>query len=304
MKVLAVINPRARASDPAVYEYLGALGQLGAETTLRFLSANEPPDSLLRDAADYDAVTAVGGDGTVSAIAYALRGSGVPVLAYPAGTANLTVRNLRLPTTPAALADATVARRTAVLDLGELSTAECEDCPARTVGFLVAAGAGFDAAIMEGAQSLKSTVGEGAYIIGALQNLAPTHARFSLVLDGKPVETEGIAVLIVNLARIQFDLAMAHGSDARDGLLEVIVVKTRTAAGLLPTVWAAMLDRIQEHPQRPGLAIHVASHVSVTADPPLPLQYDGELMACKTPAEARVLPGAATFIVTKESPYA
>jgi len=304
VNVLAVINPRARASDPAIYEYLGALGDLGAETTLRFLRGDEPPDALLLDATRFDAVAAVGGDGTVSAVAYALRASGIPVLAYPAGTANLVVRNLRLPTAPALLAQATVARRTAVLDLGELSTSACSDSPARTVGFLVAAGAGFDAAIMEAAQGLKTTIGEGAYIIGALQNLAPTHARFTLVLDGKPVETQGIAVLVVNLARIQLDLAMAHGSDARDGLFEVVVVKTRTAAGLLPTVWAAMLDRIQEHPQRPGLAIHTASHVSVTADPPLPLQYDGELMACKTPVEARVLPAAATFIVTDASPYA
>ena len=304
MKVLAVINPRARASDPAVYQYLTALGERGAEVTLRFLVKDEPPDALLPDAADFGAVAAIGGDGTVSAVAYALRGSGIPVLAFPAGTANLIARNLRLPNSPDALADATLAGRTAALDLGELSTADCGDSPGRTVGFMVAAGAGFDAAIMEAAQGLKTTIGEGAYIIGALQNLAPTVARFTLELDGTPVETEGIAVLIVNLARIQFDLAMAHGTDARDGLLEVIVVKTRTAAGLLPTVWAAMLDRIQEHPQRPGLAIHAASHVRVHAEPPLPLQYDGELMACKTPAEARVLPGAGTFIVTSDSPYA
>jgi len=43
VNVLAVINPRARASDPAIYEYLGALGDLGAETTLRFLRGDEPP---------------------------------------------------------------------------------------------------------------------------------------------------------------------------------------------------------------------------------------------------------------------
>ena len=88
------------------------------------------------------------------------------------------------------------------------------------------------------------------------------------------------------------------------GSSQLLSVEQAIAAGLLPTVWAAMLDRIQEHPQRPGLAIHAASHVRVHAEPPLPLQYDGELMACKTPAEARVLPGAGTFIVTAASPYA
>ena len=302
MNVLVIINPRARPSEATLNAYLEALGDHGAEVTLRSFSGDATLDELLRDAADRDAVAAIGGDGTVSSVAYALRDTGVPVLAYPGGTANLIARNLRLPTDPAALAAATLAGRPAPIDLGELTAPARADSPARTVGFCVAAGAGFDAAIMETARGLKATIGEGAYVMGALQNLAPTVAQFTLELDGKAVETEGIAVLVVNLARLQFDLAMAHGSDAQDGLLEVIVVKTRTAAGLLPTVWAAMLDRVQEHPQRPGLAIHSARHVSIAAEPPLPLQYDGELMPCRTPAEARVLPGAAMFIVPDGSP--
>ncbi len=34
--------------------------------------------------------------------------------------------------------------------------------------------------------------------------------------------------MLVNLARIQFDLSVTHGSDAQDGLLEVVVLKTRS----------------------------------------------------------------------------
>lgn len=304
MNVLMICNPRAGFPDRGVYEYLRALGSRGAGITVRFLTETADLTELLVDASAYDAVVAAGGDGTVSGVAYALRATGVPVLAYPAGTANLIARNLRLPTDADALAEATAQRLVAHLDLGELDVLGTGGEPVKRVGFCVAAGAGFDAAVMEAAARLKTTIGEGAYVIGALQNLAPTVAQFTVEADGATYRTEGIAVLIANLARIQFDLAMAHDSSAQDGLFDVITIRTKTAAGLLPAVWAALLDRIQDHPERPGLTVHTARHVRVTTDPPLPLQYDGEVLAATTPVEARVLPAAATFIVTAESPYA
>jgi len=302
VNILMVTNLRSGLGDPGLYDFARELGEHGVEVTLRFLSEGSDLSHLLRDATTYDRVVAAGGDGTVSAIAYALRGTGVPVLAYPAGTANIIARNLKLPLEPAALAQAVIAGLTVAIDIGEFSVEDADGGVSRVGGFAIAAGAGFDASIMDAAQSLKATLGEGAYIIGALQNIAPTVSEFTLELDGTTVRTEGIAVLIVNLARIQFDLAVAHGSDAQDGLFEVVVLKTRTAAGLLPTVWAALLDRLQSHPARPGLEIHSASSVRIVADPPLPIEYDGEVLAGTTPLAARVLPRAATFIVSEEAP--
>lgn len=302
MNILMVSNLRSGLGDPGVYDFVRELGEHRVEVTLRFLNEGSDLRHLLRDASSYTRVVAVGGDGTVSSVAYALRDTGIPILAYPAGTANVIARNLQLPIAPSDLALATIAGRTVTIDLGELTVPGTAGRAPRTEGFAIAAGAGFDAAVMDAAQGLKATLGEGAYIIGALQNIAPTVAHFTLDIDGVAVETEGIAVLVVNLARFQFDLVVAHGSDAQDGLLEVVILKTRTAAGLLPAVWAALVDRLQSHPARPGLEIHTASSVRVVADPPLPIQYDGEVAAGTTPIEARVLPRAATFIVSEESP--
>lgn len=302
MNILMVTNLRSGLGDSGLYEFARNLGERGAEVTLRFLNEGSDLAHLLRDAASYDRIVAAGGDGTVSTVAYHLRGTDIPVLAYPAGTANIIARNLNLPPEPAVLAEATLTGRTVAIDIGEFTVAGTGTAAPRVGGFAIAVGAGFDAAVMEAAQPLKSTLGEGAYIVGALQNIAPTIARFTLELDGRMVETEGIAVLVVNLARIQFDLSVAHGSDAQDGLFEVVVLKTRTAAGLLPTVWAALLDRLQNHSARPGLEIHTASEVSIVADPPLPIEYDGEVLEGSTPLAARVLPRAATFIVAQDSP--
>lgn len=176
------------------------------------------------------------------------------------------------------------------LDLGEL-----DHCGG--VGFLMIAGAGFDAALIDRARDLKPLLGEGAYLLAAAQTLQPTVATFVLRLDGRQVVTEGIAVLMVNLARIQFDLSVTHGSDAQDGMLEVVVVKPRSVAGLLPAVWAALLDRLGEHAARPGLEIHTAREIEITAEPRLSVQSDGEIIDCGTPLKARVLPGAAKIVI-------
>jgi diacylglycerol kinase family enzyme len=302
MNILMVTNLRSGLGDSGLYEFVRELGARRAEVTMRFLNEGADLHHLLRDAGDYSRVVAAGGDGTVSAIAYALRNTGTPVLAYPAGTANLLARNLKLPLDPAGLAIATISGRTVTIDLGELTLPPHGGFAAQRCGFSIAAGAGIDASIMESAQPLKATLGEGAYIIGAMQHLAPTVSRFTLRLDDRTVETEGIAVMLMNLAHIQFDLAVAHGSDAQDGLLEVVVVKPTSPAGLLPAIWAALLDRLKDHPERPGLEIHTASHVEVSADPPLALEYDGEVLDRQTPFSARVLPRASTFIVSEESP--
>ncbi|HCW89768.1 MAG TPA: diacylglycerol kinase [Marinobacter sp.] len=299
MNILMVSNLRSGLGDPGTYDFVRELGESGCEVTLRFMNAGADLGHLLRDAASYDRVVAVGGDGTVSAIAYELRGTGVPVVVYPAGTANLLARNLRVPVDPLELARLTLGGKRVTIDVGEIGIATGDG--ARRVGFVIMAGAGFDATVMERALELKPVIGEGAYIIGAIQSLQPTVAKIDLELDGRHVRTEGIAVILVNLARIQFDLSVTHGSDAQDGLLEVVVVKTRSVAGLIPAVWAALLDRLGNHPARPALEVHSAKEIRVSATPALPLQYDGELLDLTTPFSARVLPKRATFVVPEDS---
>lgn len=299
MNILLVNNLRSGMGDSGVFEFVRELGARRCEVTMRFLNEGADIGHLLRDAGDYARVVAAGGDGTVGSVAYALHGTGTPLLAYPAGTGNLIARNLNLPLDPVELAITTIAGRTISIDLGEMTLPARNGLKPRKKGFVIAAGAGFDARIMEAAQGLKSSLGEGAYIIGAMQNLTPTLSRFTIKLDDQVVETEGIAVLLMNLARTQFDLVVAHGADAQDGMLEVVVVKTPSPAGLLPAIWAAMLDRLGDHPSRPGLEIHTASNVEVSADPPLTLEYDGEVVDATTPFSATVLPREATFIVSE-----
>ncbi len=285
-----VSNLRSGVGDPGTHEFLSEMGTRDVEITLRFLQEGGDLDALLGDADSFDRVIISGGDGTISAALYALRQSEVPIALYPAGTANLFARNLALPPDPAELARLVFDGEATRLDLGELDIGGGH-------GFFVMAGAGFDAGLILRAEPLKPIIGEGAYIVAALQDPLPRQSKFDLVLDGDEVSTEGIAVVLVNLAKIQLDLSVTHDSDPRDGLLDVVVIKARTVAGLMPTVFAAVLDRIGNHKGRPGLDVFKAREVSVTASVPLPFQADGEMLQHTGPLRARILPGAATIML-------
>jgi len=300
--ILIVANMRSGLGDTGLYDFVRALGTEGAEVTLRFLNEHADIAHLLRDAPEYDCVVAAGGDGTVSSVVYALRSTSVPVLAYPAGTANVLVWNLHLPMDPEGLARVVLDGHTATIDLGEIRMPASCNHPQRRYGFALGAGTGFAADIMESAQDLKGALGEGAYIVGALRNLMPKVARFTLQMDDTTIETEGIAVMVMNLASLQFDFKITHDSNPQDGMFEVVVLKPTSAVGLLPTVWAALLDVLQNHPQRPGLEIHTARRVRITADPPVALEFDGEVVEGTTPVFVRVLPGAARLLVPADSP--
>lgn len=293
MRILLVINLKSGQGDSGIYEYIRALGEAGAEVSIRFLGLGGSLDHLLRDADAHDRVVAAGGDGTVSGVCMELANTGIPVLAYPAGTANLFALNLGMPTDPLKLAEVTLGDTTRDIDVGEITWAGDR----RPTGFTVAAGAGYDATIMEAADRYKRALGPGAYLVAAVQNIAPTVARFRIELDDRTIEVEGMAVLVMNVARIQFDISITHESNPADGLLEVVVIRTKYVPELIPAVWNALLERFTSMPERPGLEVHTARRIRIESDPPLPIQYDGEVAPERTPLTARVLPGAARMLV-------
>lgn len=299
MRVLVIVNPGAGQTDAGLYEFIKSVGRAGNEVVLRFLSGGTTLRELLRDAEHFDRVVAAGGDGTVSGVCYELRYRSVPIVVYPAGTANLLALNLGMPIDPQAIAHVALSGPVVATDIGEIELGEPGEPDSRRSGFVIVAGAGFDARIMEAAQDLKPSIGAAAYLVGAMQNITPTISRIRLMLDGREVETEGIAVLLANFAKLQFDLSITHHSDPADGVFEVIVLRSKNVAELIPAAWAAVLDRITgSHPHRPAsLEIHSAREITITADPPLPIQYDGELLVATTPLKATALPDAALLMV-------
>ena len=149
-------------------------------------------------------VIAVGGDGTVRAVAAGLAGTDVELGVVPLGTANLAARNLGLPVGDLdALIDIAAFFSARPTDLAWVRTTPCPSPPetgppappggwARpTLGSehacLVVAGIGFDAALVAvTSPALKARIKWGAYALAALENLRTPRMELSLGLVGAP----------------------------------------------------------------------------------------------------------------------
>lgn len=311
MRVLAINNPNSGQGESRRYELIGELCRRGVEVTVRTVGGGGSVEESLADASSFDAVAVLGGDGTISTAAYTLRGTGVPVLPFPAGTANAVALNLGITSDPVRCADVVLGGHTVKIDLGEIvyesehrpprgveRRRERRDSGPQTTGFVVVAGVGFDADMMERGVELKPQFGPAAYLVAALQNASPRMSRIELDLDGEHVETEGCGVLLVNFGRMQFELSATHDSDATDGLFEVVVIKAHHITDLLPAVAASYLDLLVGYPSRTQvLDAYRAREVSVRCRPSMRAQADGEVLPGATPLTCRVLPGAATFLV-------
>ena len=292
MKLLVINNLKSGYGEGAVYDFIRSFVSDGDEVCMRSTDGSTEVATMLYDADRFDAVVASGGDGTVAAVSYALAGSGIPVLPFPAGTANLLALNLQSPNEPHALAKMIRAGLMLDFDLGEMEVA------GKSFGFVIMAGAGYDAAIMRDA---KRVWGPMAYFSAAIANATPQVSKFHMVLDGEPIESEGLGILIVNFAKIQFDLAVTHDNLPRDGALGVVVLKGKSAFDLIPALISTFLDRDGMHPDRTdSLEIYTAKEATVVADPPMEVQFDGETTGLTTPFTARVLPGAVRYYVSEE----
>lgn len=296
VKLLIINNLSSGLGDGAVYDFMRSFNSDGDEIVMRSTGGSTDLRGFLHDAEQFDAVVAAGGDGTVSSVAYLLAETGIPVLPFPAGTANLLAANLASPAEPHALAKMV---RTGLLmdfDIGEIQLQD-----GRTYGFSMMAGAGYDATIMKGAVASKKLLGPMAYFTSAVANPSPQFSKLTLTIDGETIETQGVGVLLINFSKLQFDISLVHENRPRDGLFDVVVMNSHDAFGLIPAIISCMLDRGGEFPARPDVIdLYRGSEVTVVADPPLAVQYDGEVTGALTPFTARMLPEAARFIVSED----
>ena len=292
MNTLIINNLASGTGSGAIYDLVRVLARDGCSTTLRSSDGTTDLRELVQDASEFDVVVASGGDGTISTIAYELANTNIPLLPFPAGTSNLLAQNTWLPNEVHALSEMARSGKRLKFDMGELTL------DAGKYGFCIMAGCGYDAVIMRDARHMKKMFGPAAYFGAAVSNIAPTHAKIHLEIDGAHHESCGVGVLIVNFSKIPFDLSVTHENAPRDGLLDVVVLKANNALELLPVLGAALLDRGGKNPDRANLEIFRGKHVRIDSTPPLPIQYDGEPTKQTTPFEVNVMPHALNMIVS------
>lgn len=296
MKLLVLNNLLSGLGDGAIFDFVRTFLADGDEVVMRASDGTTDIRTFLHDAEDFDAVVVAGGDGTMASVTHLLADTGIPIIPFPAGTANLLSINLESPTEPHALVQMTREFETMDFDLGEIEFPD-----GKKHGFTLMAGAGYDAKIMEDAQSGKKLLGPMAYFTSAFANATPQHSDYTLTIDGETIHSSGVGILIINFSRIQFDINIVHENKPRDGIFDIAVLRTKDAVGLIPALFAAILDSVGDYPTRTdAFELYRGKDVYIDATPPMQVQFDGELADRTTPFRARVLPKAARYVVSKE----
>jgi len=190
-----------------------------------------------------DLVVAIGGDGTVRAVAGTLAGTGVPLGIIPVGTGNIFARNMDLPLGDIpALVRTALDGRDAPTDVGKLNLDRGPRGPKEDHMFLVMAGVGFDAEMVAGAdERLKRRLGWFAYFFAAIKHLGSRRMSASVSVDDSPeVNGQMRSVLFANVGRLPGGLILAPDATADDGMLDAVTLDAR--AGIVG--WTGLFGNV------------------------------------------------------------
>ena len=217
-------------------------------------------------AARVDLVLASGGDGTVTACASGVAGSGIPLALLPAGTGNLLARNLGL---PLALDDALQVALTGTDRRLDAGTANGKP-------FVVMAGLGFDAKMMDStSEVLKKRLGWAAYGVSALRHLRDRPVRVTLRADGgPPLRRRASGVVVGNVGWLQGSVPLLPDAEPDDGQLDLVVLTARGGAG-----WLALAAHVLMRRSAPGRVVHSTfRELRIELDRPQLWEADGEVI--------------------------
>lgn len=232
-----------------------------------------------------DLALAVGGDGTVRAVCEELAGTGIPVGIVPAGTGNLLARNLDVPLYLRSAVDVGLNGQDRAIDMVEVSGDNMDDSV-----YLVMAGMGFDAAIMEGVnEQVKARVGWLAYVFSALRALMFPAIRVEISIDGEPFTKHRARTIVVgNVGSLQAGMPLIPDASIDDGRIDVVLLYPRKFLSWLPLA-ARVLSRSKRNDET--ITRMSGREVVVRAHADAPRQLDGDLIDPGREIRARCIHG-------------
>ncbi len=208
-----------------------------SEPIWRETTPGDPGEGQARQAVKdgADLVLACGGDGTVTAAAAALAGTGIPLAVIPFGTGNLLARNLGLPIDLGEALTVALTGRDRQLDVGRANGSL----------FLTMAGLGLDAKMLDGAsEPVKKRFGWVAYVGSALRHLRDRPMRITLRTDGDPpLRRRASGVIAGNVGALQGGLPLLPDARPDDGQLDLVVLTARGLGSWLRVAAHVVLRR-------------------------------------------------------------
>lgn len=291
-RAFIILNPVAGNSTPdevrAVLERtLGAQGwRYDIYETTGHDDIRAEVDRALAEGCDL--VVAAGGDGTVSIVANALAETGVPLGILPIGTANVLALELDIPRD---------LEEAAALFAGELVFRELDMMRVRGRNFILQIGIGLDSMmIKDTARTAKRIFGRLAYVATLIGKLFGYHSqRYTIMVDGQRMRPRAWQVLVANAGTLGIPpLKWGPDISPADHELDLCIFSVRR-----PIDYVRLLRQFITGKYVKGSNViyrRIHTHVLISADRPLPVQADGEIIG-ETPIEIDVVPRGIKIVV-------
>jgi diacylglycerol kinase family enzyme len=290
-----VVNP-VKLDDPEKFRAAVRFAMAGHgwnEPMWLDTTPEDPGEGQARAAAKdgADLVLACGGDGTVTAAAAGLTGTGIPLAVIPLGTGNLLARNLGLPMD---LGDALAVALTG-------SIRQLDAGMANGSLFLAMAGLGLDAKMLDGtSEPVKKRFGWGAYVASALRHLRDRPMLVSLRIDSSPpLRRRASGVIVGNVGALQGGLPLLPDARPDDGRLDLVVFAARGWGSWLAVAMHVLL-------RRPGESAQVTSRtfaeLRIDTDRAQLWELDGEVMGHTRQLVITIRPGTLLLRVPDTNP--
>jgi YegS/Rv2252/BmrU family lipid kinase len=258
----------------------------------QFLYTNAPGHAtvLAREAAlsgKYDAVVAMGGDGTVSEVAAGLRDTNIPLGILPAGTGNDTCRGYGI--------EMELKKAAEVLRTGIVRGVDILKVNGRI--YLNIISAGFDAHVVQAGQRYKS-LGSISYAIGVYAALA--HYRYTdlhLTMDGDTRHQQYYLVATGCGTHYGGGMKVLPAADPCDGWLDVCAIDP-VSVGIVLRLLPKFIKG--QHGQFNFVHFFKARHVIYEApdgQPGFDYNADGEIHTNERRVEITIIPAGQQVIL-------
>ncbi len=270
-RLLMIVNLRAGRSKPRGPLYDAAAAFCGAGYLLTIRHTTAPGDArriAQSEGGNYDAVVAVGGDGTLNEVISGLHTlSAPPPVGYlPRGSTNDFAASLNISQDPLKAAEAILRGRTRKLDIGHFGD--------RVFVYVASFGA-FTRVSYTASQDVKNALGHLGYLVEGIKDLdtlRPYQVR--VTADGENLDGSYLFGAVANSTSIA-GMMKLDGSKVvlDDGHFELLLIPHPKNAAALQGLIRALLNQQYDSG---GLIFRHVSSIHLETEETLPWSLDGE----------------------------